>query len=105
MARAVARTGHVPHRTCIACGRPQAKGELIRLVRVGPEQVNISHGGRVVGRGAYVCPSCTCWQEAFKKGRLERALRVSLSASVREQLQGQGLSLVRQAKMEDESRG
>lgn len=63
-------------RTCIACGRQDAKGELLRVVR-GSAGVSFDASGRAPGRGAYVC-SAECFGAAVKTKKLDRALRTKL---------------------------
>jgi hypothetical protein len=70
------RPRHVPRRTCVACRRTDAKRGLIRLVRTAEGGVAIDPGGKRQGRGAYLCAVRTCWQTAFKRKQLERALRL-----------------------------
>jgi len=84
---------HIPHRTCVACGKVEPKRRLIRLVRISGGGVEIDSSGRKVGRGAYLCPASECWEMGLKKGRLEHVLRATLTQDNREQLirYGQGL--------------
>ena len=79
-------TKKVPVRTCIACGRKAPKRELIRVVREPTGAVAMDATGRKSGRGAYLCPGDTCWQEAVKGGRLSHALRVEVTLEDRERL-------------------
>lgn len=77
---------HIPQRTCVACRRTTGQRELIRLVRTAEGKVEIDVGGRRTGRGAYLCPTWLCLETALKDGRLEYALRVSLSRADRQLL-------------------
>ena len=77
---------HVPHRTCVACGEVRPKQELIRLIRISGGGVEVDPGGNRAGRGAYLCPAPECWQMGLKKGRLEHALRTTLTPDNRGQL-------------------
>jgi len=77
---------HLPQRTCVACGTVSPKRQLIRLVRIPGGGVEVDPGGKRVGRGAYLCPAAECWQAGLKKGRLEHALRTTLTPDNREQL-------------------
>ncbi|AFZ68786.1 YlxR family protein [Deinococcus peraridilitoris] len=53
---------HIPERTCIACRRKRAQGELLRLTRT-PRGWQLLAGHRT-GRGAYVCADDVgCWAE------------------------------------------
>jgi predicted RNA-binding protein YlxR (DUF448 family) len=86
-------TKHVPQRTCIACRIVKPKRELIRLVRGANGGIEVDDSGKKVGRGAYLCREPECWQSGLKSGRLEHALRTTLSQESKEQLieYGKGL--------------
>ena len=84
---------HVLQRTCVGCRQVQAKRLLIRLVRVSDGNVEVDIGGKKAGRGAYLCRSQGCWEIGLKMGRLEHALRTSISHNNREQLVKYGTGL------------
>jgi predicted RNA-binding protein YlxR (DUF448 family) len=86
-------TKHIPQRTCIACRTVKPKRELIRLVRSDSGGVEVDDSGRKVGRGAYLCRGQECWQTGLKSGRLEHALRTTLTQEIKEQLIEYGKSL------------
>ncbi len=77
---------HIPQRTCIACRKIDVKRELVRLVRVPEGGVEIDLTGKKSGRGAYLCPVRSCWENALKAGRLENALHTSLRPEDKERL-------------------
>lgn len=70
------RPKHIPQRTCIACRRSDAKRGLERLVRTAEGRVALDPSGKKAGRGAYLCDSPACWEQALKRHALERALRI-----------------------------
>ena len=74
------RPRHIPQRTCVACRRTTAKRELVRIVRTPEGGVEVDPTGKRSGRGAYLCPTPDCWRLAIQKGRLDRALKTSVSA-------------------------
>jgi predicted RNA-binding protein YlxR (DUF448 family) len=76
----------VPQRTCIACRRITAKRELIRLVCTVGGSVEVDISGRQAGRGAYLCRARECWEAGLKSGRLEHALRTTITEANRQQL-------------------
>jgi len=80
------RRRHVPQRTCVACRRTSAKRELVRIVRTPEHGVEVDPTGKRSGRGAYLCPTPDCWRLAVQKGRLDRALKTSVSARDKEAL-------------------
>ena len=61
---------------------------LHRLVRAADGVVSVDPTGRAAGRGAYVC-SAECLASACKAKKLDRALRVKLSAQDYERLAGE----------------
>jgi len=83
----MAQPGHQPQRKCVACGERSPKRGLLRLVRTPADGLQVDPTGRVAGRGAYLCRSQTCWEKALRRpGRLEQALRLTISAEERERL-------------------
>ena len=75
-------------RSCIGCGKQEAKGTLHRLVRTVEGQASVDVTGRAAGRGAYVC-SAECLAAACKAKKLERALRIKLTAQDYERIAGE----------------
>ncbi|MSQ40218.1 MAG: YlxR family protein [Dehalococcoidia bacterium] len=83
----MAQPGHQPQRKCVACGERSPKRGLLRLVRTPAGGLQVDPTGRLSGRGAYLCRSQTCWEQALRRpGRLEQALRWTISAEERERL-------------------
>jgi predicted RNA-binding protein YlxR (DUF448 family) len=80
------RRRHIPQRTCVGCRRTTSKRELVRIVRTPESGVEVDPTGKRSGRGAYLCPTPDCWRLAVQKGRLDRALKTSVSASDKEAL-------------------
>ncbi len=70
----------VPQSTCIACRGTEAKRGLVRVVRTPEGRAELDPTGKKNGRGAYVHEARGCWDEALKKDRLGRALKVVLPA-------------------------
>jgi len=81
-----AKPRHIPQRTCVACRRTTAKRELVRIVRTPEGSVEADTTGKRSGRGAYLCSTPGCWRLAIQKGRLDHALKISLSARDKEVL-------------------
>ncbi len=76
----------IPMRTCVACRTSRPKRELIRIVRTPQGAVTIDSRGKMSGRGAYICRTNACFDQALKSKRLEGALDVILQSEVIEQL-------------------
>jgi predicted RNA-binding protein YlxR (DUF448 family) len=81
----------VPNRTCVACRTTRPKRDLVRIVRTPSGDVTFDESGRAAGRGAYVCRTAECLDNAITKGALSRALKTPLSADARMAL-GEGLT-------------
>ncbi len=60
----------------------------MRLVRTPDGTVTVDPGGRLAGRGAYVCRTEACLSKAIAKGALSRALGIQLPADLRLSLVG-----------------
>ncbi len=75
---------HIPQRTCIVCRKTVAKRELVRLVNMPDGGVQVDLTGKKSGRGAYLCQSQQCWENALKTGRLEYSLHTSLKSEDKE---------------------
>ena len=73
------KTKHIPQRTCVACRSTSAKRAFVRVVRTPEGTVEVDPAGKRNGRGAYLCASRSCWEDALKKDRLARALRTTVS--------------------------
>jgi uncharacterized protein len=65
---------HIPQRTCIACRKVRAKGDLLRIIGTPQGDLIIDRPGREPGRGIYLCPTEGCLTIAGKQRKLERAL-------------------------------
>lgn len=73
-------------RSCVSCREQFSKANLHRFVRLSDGTVEYDSGGRVPGRGAYVC-SPTCLKDALKTNRLERALKTTLDREAKDGLE------------------
>jgi predicted RNA-binding protein YlxR (DUF448 family) len=86
------RPKKVPQRTCVGCHQVKGKKELVRIVRDPEGKIFVDKTGKASGRGAYICPSVDCLEQAIKGKRLERALERSVPpeilSSLKEQLEG-----------------
>ncbi len=74
------RPRHVPQRTCVGCRTQQPKRQLIRIVRTPAGAVLVDPSGRQPGRGAYLHLDSDCWNQGLKKGKLAKALHVTIPA-------------------------
>ncbi len=70
---------HNPLRSCVACRRQADKRELLRVIRTPQGAIDIDFSGKQNGRGAYLCWSIKCLEQAAKARKLDRALHTALS--------------------------
>ena len=76
----------IPQRQCMGCRERKAKREMIRVVRSTDGTVCLDFGGKMNGRGAYVCPDPECLRKAQRAKALERSLEVPIPEEVYERL-------------------
>ena len=72
----------IPQRQCMGCRERKAKREMIRVVRGTEGNVSLDFGGKMNGRGAYVCPSPDCLKKALRSKALDRSLEVTIPEEV-----------------------
>ena len=77
----------IPQRQCMGCRERKAKRELIRVVRTPEGEVSLDFGGKMNGRGAYLCPNPECLKKAIRSKSLERSLEVAIPQEVYDRLQ------------------
>ena len=77
----------IPQRQCMGCRERKAKRELIRVVRSPEGNVSLDFGGKMNGRGAYLCPDPECLKRAIRSKALERSLEVPIPEEVYDRLQ------------------
>ena len=72
----------IPQRQCMGCRERKAKKDMLRVVRGTDGSVTLDFGGKLNGRGAYICPDPSCLQKAQKSKALERSLEVAIPEEV-----------------------
>ena len=77
----------IPQRQCMGCRERKAKRELIRVVRTPEGGVSLDFGGKMNGRGAYICPNSECLKKAIRSKALDRSLEVEIPQEVYDRLQ------------------
>ena len=76
----------IPQRQCMGCRERKAKRELIRVVRGTDGVVSLDFGGKMNGRGAYICPDAECLKKAIRSKALDRSLEVTIPQEVYDRL-------------------
>ena len=72
----------IPQRQCMGCRERRAKREMIRVVRGTDGTVSLDFGGKLNGRGAYICPDPECLKKAIRSKALDRSLEVTIPEEV-----------------------
>ncbi|NLL69608.1 MAG: YlxR family protein [Epulopiscium sp.] len=72
----------IPLRKCVGCQEMKNKRELIRVVRNQEGEIFLDFTGKKPGRGAYICPSSNCLDQAQKNRGLERSFKTSVSPEI-----------------------
>ena len=72
----------IPQRQCMGCRERKNKRELIRVVRSPEGQVSLDFGGKMNGRGAYLCPDPECLKRAIRSKALDQSLEVTIPENV-----------------------
>ena len=76
----------IPQRQCMGCRERKAKRDMIRVVRTTQGTVTLDFGGKLNGRGAYVCPDPECLKKAQRSKALDRSLEVTIPEEVYQRL-------------------
>jgi predicted RNA-binding protein YlxR (DUF448 family) len=78
----MAKERKIPLRKCSGCGEMKPKAELVRVVRSPEGAVSLDFGGKLNGRGAYLCPNPECLKRAIRSKALDRSLEVAIPEDV-----------------------
>ena len=85
-------------RKCVGCGGMKSKKEMLRVIKTAEGEILLDATGRKNGRGAYLCQSRECLQQAVKGKGLERSFKMSIPKDVYEKLEKEmiifGISLL-----------
>ena len=76
----------IPQRQCMGCRERKPKRDMIRIVRTPEGVVSLDFGGKMNGRGAYICPNPECLKKVQKSKALDRSLEVTIPDEVYERL-------------------
>ncbi len=77
----------IPQRQCMGCRERKPKRDMIRVVRGVDGTVSLDFGGKMNGRGAYICPDPECLKKARRSKALDRSLEVTIPEEVYDRLQ------------------
>ena len=71
-------------RKCIGCGQIKNRSELIKITKTNEANTLVINGNsKIFGRSAYLCYNKACIEEAFKKKRIQKALKTPVSEELK----------------------
>ena len=79
----------IPLRMCLGCKEMKPKRELIRVVKNNEGEISIDLVCKKPGRGAYICRSADCLEQAIKAKRLEKAFETTIDMDIYNKLKNQ----------------
>ena len=79
----------IPMRMCLDCNEMKPKKELIRVVKTPEDEICLDLIGKKNGRGAYICKSLECFNNARKNRRFEKSLSCRIDESVYEVMENE----------------
>lgn len=59
---------------------------MIRLVNTPEGSIEVDTGGKMSGRGAYLCKDISCWEEGLKGSRLDHTLKIGINQESKDRL-------------------
>ena len=86
-------TKKIPMRKCVGCQEMKNKKEMLRVLKTAEGEFILDATGRKNGRGAYLCFSGKCLQEAIKNKGLERSFKQAIPKEIYENLEKSWSSL------------
>lgn len=79
----------IPMRMCLGCNEMKPKKELIRVVKTPEDEICLDLIGKKNGRGAYICKSLECFNNARKNRRFEKSFSCRIDESVYEVMENE----------------
>lgn len=77
-------------RKCIGCGAMKPREGMIKITKEhSTEQVVVNPNSKTFGRSAYLCYNQDCIEQALKKKKINKVLKISTNIDLKGQLDGQ----------------
>ena len=77
-------------RKCVGCGELKPQASLIKITKeFSSQNVVINPDSKTFGRSAYLCYNQSCIEQALKKNKLHRNLKISATIDLKGLLDGQ----------------
>lgn len=89
----------IPMRLCLGCQQQRPKRELVRIVRSPEGAFSVDATGKKPGRGAYICPCASCFDQARKRRGIERSFETRIDPALYDALAAEVRELERRAQI------
>ena len=77
-------------RKCVGCGELKSRENMIKLTKNHlTGEIVLNPNSKTFGRSAYLCYNQNCIEQALKKKKLNRTLKINMSADLKGLLDGQ----------------
>ena len=77
-------------RKCISCGALKPREDMIKITKEhSTNEVVVNPNSKTFGRSAYLCYNQDCIEQALKKKKINRVLKISTSIDLKGILDGQ----------------
>ena len=77
-------------RKCVGCGTFKPREDMIKITKEhSTEQVVVNPNSKTFGRSAYLCYNQNCIEQALKKKKINRVLKISTNIDLKGILDGQ----------------
>jgi len=75
-----------PIRKCIVCNKKVPRSELIKITKSSDGEIRVSPDSKFFGYSYYICKNSICVENAFKKGRIFKLLKVIPDETIKEKI-------------------
>jgi predicted RNA-binding protein YlxR (DUF448 family) len=77
-------------RKCIGCGELIPRSSMIKITKeYSTGEVIVNPDSKTFGRSVYLCYNQNCIEQALKKKKINRALKINIGLDLKGQLDGQ----------------
>ena len=77
-------------RKCISCGELKTREDMIKITKeYSSEEFVVNPNSKTFGRSAYLCYNQNCIEQALKKKKINRVLKISTNIDLKGILDGQ----------------
>ena len=77
-------------RKCIGCGNLIPRSSMIKITKeYSTGEVIVNPDSKTFGRSVYLCYNQNCIEQALKKKKINRALKINIGLDLKGQLDGQ----------------